>query len=571
MEWVMRLSRYFIPTLKEIPADAVVKSHQIMLRAGLIRPLAAGIYSYLPLGWRVMRKVIQIIREEMDAIGAQEFYLPALNPIEIWEETKRASDFGEEMFRFQDRKNRTIVLAPTHEEIICDIARGEIRSYKDLPQIWYQIQTKFRDEPRPRSGVLRARQFIMKDSYSLDVDEQGLDKSYQLHAQAYKKIFSRCGLKFFVVGASTGLMGGSASQEFMLESEVGEDVVVICDQCGYAANIEVATGKLKTKIQQDGELTEVYTPDKRTIEQVSQFLNVEPNNLIKSLMYVIDGSPVMILIRGDYTVNESKMMKLFGNNFRPATEAEVAEICGAKVGFIGPIGLIKSIPIYADNTIKNQRGFIVGANKDHYHLKGVDVQRDIKIQQFIDVTTVNRGDGCPQCDYSLRVVHAIELGHIFKLGTKYSKSMGVTFLDATGQEQPIVMGSYGIGIERIIAAFIEQHADARGIIWNKALAPFLVHLIPINYRNQTVQLIADKIYHNLEQKKIPTLLDDREVSPGFKFKDADLLGMPIQIIIGEKNLKNQCIELKLRKTNESFIEPLDKFETKLQELLEMIE
>jgi len=545
----MRLSEYFTPTLKEIPADAVIKSHQLMLRAGLVRMLAAGIYSYLPLSWRILKKIMNIVREEMDAIDGQEIFMPALNPLEIWEETGRAEGFGDEMFHFPDRKSRTMCLAPTHEEVICSIARTDIRSYKELPQIWYQIQNKFRDEPRPRSGVLRTRQFLMKDSYTLDYTKEGLDLAYEKHAHAYRNIFSRCGLKFFEVGASSGLMGGSASQEFMIESEFGEDTVALCDFCGYAANAEIANFKIE--LMNDSKykkLENISTPDKRTIEEVSNFLNLEPNHFMKSLLYYIDSQPVFILIRGDYDLNESKLIKLFGNEFRPATPKEVLDICKANIGFISPAG-IKGIPVYVDNTLKDQSGFVSGANEDHYHIGGIDPEKDFQVKEYVDVSLVKEGDLCAQCGKPLRVVNAIELGHIFKLGTKYSESMGATVLDQKGNEIPIIMGSYGIGIERIMAAYIEQNADENGLIWSNALTPFDVHIIPINYKDKMIQEKTNSFYEELSSENIDCLVDDRDFSPGFKFRDADLLGIPIQLILGEKNIKNGNVEIKHRKTN----------------------
>jgi len=568
----MRLSKAFIPTLKETPSEAIIKSHQLMLRAGLIRMLSAGIYSYLPLGWKIMKKAMEIIREEMDAIGGQEFYLPALNPVEIWQETGRTSDFGDEMFHLRDRKHHEMVLAPTHEEIICANARGEIRSYKELPQIWYQIQNKFRDEPRPRSGVLRARQFIMKDSYSLDYNQEGLDKSYELHKEAYKKIFSRAGIKFFIVGASSGLMGGSGSQEFMAESEVGEDTIALCDSCGYAANLEVAQSELNDFVNEPAEkLEEIFTPNVRTIDEVSKFLGVPDYYLIKSLLYIVESQPILILIRGDHELNESKMQAKFGATFRPATEEEVVDITGgAHVGFIGPVGL-KGIDIYVDKTIVNQKGFISGANKDNYHVKGIDPERDFDTKGIVDVAAVKAGEKCPNCGHPLRIVNAIEIGHIFKLGTKYSKAMGATVLDPSGKEIPIIMGSYGIGVERILATHIEQNSDNRGIVWSKSLAPYLVHIIAINMKSETVARQAESVYQLCKDTGISALFDDRDVGPGFKFKDADLLGMPLQIIIGEKNLNNKRIEFKIRKSGESFLVGLGDYPQKLKEVLEEIE
>ncbi|HHM24132.1 MAG TPA: proline--tRNA ligase, partial [Bacteroidetes bacterium] len=494
-----------------------------------------------------------------------------LNPLDIWQETGRAEDFGDELFRLKDRKGRDMCLAPTHEEVVCAVARNEIRSYKDLPQIWYQIQNKFRDEPRPRSGVLRTRQFIMKDSYTLDASEEGLDAAYNKHAQAYRNIFSRCGLKFFVVGASSGLMGGSASQEFMLESDVGEDTCAVCDKCGYAANVEVAKFRVQP-IPDPGEtqLEEVHTPEKRTVEEVSDFLGLPRSHFIKTLLYIVDSKPVMLLLRGDYDLNESKMMARFGAKFRPATDEEIRQVCGANPGFIGPVG-IKNVPIYADNTIRGQRGFVSGANKDQYHIKGIDPQRDVAITEYVDIAQVKDGDLCPECGSPLRVVRAIELGHIFKLGTKYSTSMGATFLDADGKQKPIIMGSYGIGVERIIAAFIEQTADEKGIVWNKALAPFYVHIVPINYKSEKVRSAADKLYEELNEAGIDTIIDDRDFSPGFKFRDADLLGMPVQLIIGEKNLDKNQVELKLRKTDERSIVPLDQCVTEISKILDQLD
>ena len=558
----MRLSKSFIPTLKENPADAVIPSHQLMIRAGMIRMLASGVYSYLPLGWRVLEKIARIIREEMNAIGGQEFFFPALNPVEIWEESGRERDFGEEMFRLRDRKRHRMVLAPTHEEVVCDIARREIRSYKDLPQIWYQIQTKFRDEPRPRSGVVRARQFIMKDSYSLDADEEGLDRSYQLHAEAYRNIFSRCGLKFFVVGASSGVMGGSVSQEFMVESPFGEDTVALCENCDYAANVDVATSIPKLLEKRQEELREVFTPGKKTIEQVSEFLNLEPERLIKSMLYMVGDRPVMLLVRGDYELNESKLMGILGSQFRPALLDEIEKICGASAGFIGPVGL-EGVEIIADNALKGQSGFTTGANKDDYHLSGIDIQRDVKVDRYADIRKVVAGEGCPQCGHPLKVINAIEIGHIFKLGTKYSLSMKAMFSDKDGKEKPIVMGSYGIGLERIAAAAIEQNHDQKGIIWDKAIAPFQIHIIPININDSLIMETGEKIYNELQDDGYEVIIDDREVSPGFKFKDADLLGVPLQIIIGERNLKQGKIELKPRATGESAVVKIEDYKNHL--------
>ncbi len=548
----VRLSQAFLPTRKELPSDTIMPSHQLMLRAGMVQLLASGIYSYLPIGWKVIKKVIEIVREEMDRIGAQELMLPILNPIEIWDETGRNADFGEEMFRLQDRKKRSLVLAPTHEEIICDLARKYIQSYKDMPQIWYQIQTKFRDEPRPRSGLIRARQFIMKDSYSMDVDDDHLEESYRLHAEAYKRIFNRCGLQFHIVGASSGLMGGSGSQEFMVESEYGEDTLVICSECDYAANQEIAVSHPQ-KIDNKKATThkKLHTPGKKTIKEVTDFLGVQSGQLIKSLIYICDNNPIMVLIRGDHELNESKLLSHLKSPVHPAHSDEVKDHCDTEIGFVGPVGLKKSIKIIADLSLQNQHDMITGANEIDYHLSGVELQSDVQQKiEYADLKTVISGEKCKMCNGKLKIVNAIELGHIFKLGTKYSKSMKAFFLDHQGLEHPIVMGSYGIGIERIVAAAILQNFDDKGIIWNQILAPYLVHIIPIKVDNSDTLKMANQLYDQLKKEEIDTLIDDRTVTPGYKFKDADLLGMPYQVIIGEKWLQDGLIEIKKRKSNE---------------------
>jgi len=565
----MRLSSGFVPTLKEDPSDATMPSHKLMIRAGLVRPLAAGVYSFLPLGWRVAKKVMQIIREEMDAIGGQEFHLPALNPIELWEETGRLRDFGDVIFQL---KNRPLVLAPTHEEVICLIAKHHIKSYKDLPQIWYQIQTKFRNEPRPRSGVIRGRQFIMKDSYSLDASWEGLDKSYELHKQAYIKIYTRCGLKFFIVGASTGAMGGSASEEFMVESPYGEDTVVLCDKCGYAANTEIAQSNVPPakRYPESKPLEEIYTPNVRTINELAQFLNVPTDILAKSLVYKHNGQPVLILMLGNDQLVEAKLLKaLGGGEITPMEPDELKNLTGANAGSIGPIGL-KNFKIIADARLKGANNLISGANKDDYHIANIDMERDVKVDGYFDLRKVEAGEPCVNCGNPLRIVNAIEIGHIFKLGTKYSESMKATFLDENGQEKPIIMGSYGIGVERIIACHIEQNHDENGIIWDKAIAPFHVHLISVNTENPVVVETADKLYEKFNREKIETIYDDRkDVSPGFKFKDADLLGMPLQVIVSERNLKNNQVEIKIRKSGQRILINLEDVVQKIKEILEL--
>jgi len=552
----MRLTKGFIPTVKEIPTDAVIPSHQLMIRAGMVRLLSAGVYSFLPLGQKVMHKVSAIVREEMNAIGAQEFHLPALNPIELWESTGRVKAFGDNMFHL---KNRPLVLAPTHEEVICWIAKNHISSYRDMPQIWYQIQTKFRNEPRPRSGVLRGRQFIMKDSYSLDTSWEALDKSYDLHDKAYRRIFTRCGLKFFVVGASSGAMGGTGSQEFMMEAASGEDLVAVSDDGSYAANLEIATSRVSPakRVVDNKPIAEVHTPNIKTIDQLAEFLKVDHSLLAKSVVYWADDQPVLVLMMGNDELNEAKLMTAMGAEVRPIEAEKLMELTGADGGSIGPVGLKTSLPdrqgfkIIADKRLEGANGLVSGANKNDYHLINIDLQRDCKIDGYFDLRTVQAGEESPDGNGKLRLVHAIELGHIFKLGTKYSDAMQATFLDENGKAHPIIMGSYGIGMERIIACHIEQNHDQNGIIWDKAIAPYHVHLISLGAKSREVVETADKLYDELPKHDLDVLYDDRlDISPGFKFKDADLLGMPLQVIVGEKNLSQGMIEVKIRRTGE---------------------
>jgi prolyl-tRNA synthetase len=562
----MRLSSGFIPTVKETPSDAIIPSHQLMIRAGMIRLLAAGIYSWLPLGYRVMKNVIRIVQEEMDAIGGQEFHLPALNPLELWEETGRVKDFGDNLFQV---KNRPLVLAPTHEEVICWLAKNHIESYKDLPQIWYQVQTKFRNEPRPRSGVLRGRQFLMKDSYSLDATWEGLDRSYDLHAEAYKKIFTRCGLKFFIVGASSGAMGGTGSQEFMLESESGEDTIAVAEDNSYAANIEVATSLVPKAIRHPHSkpIEEIPTPNVRTIDELAAFLKVDHSMLAKSVVYWADKTPVLILMMGNDELNESKLATLMKANVRPMEPESLRALTGADAGSIGPVGL-KGFKIIADKRLEGANGLISGANKNGYHLLNIDLQRDCAIEGYYDLRTVQAGELAPNGKSKLRIVKGIELGHIFKLGTKYSDALGATYLDEKGVAKPIIMGSYGIGIERIIACHIEQNHDENGIIWDKAIAPYHVHLIAVTMKSKEVVEMAEHLYKELSGAGLEVLYDDRtSTSPGFKFKDADLLGMPYQVIVGEKNLANNKVEIKVRATGERILLAPNEITNKVRELL----
>jgi len=526
--------------------------------------LSAGIYSFLPLGYRVIRKISQIIREEMDAIGGQEFHLPALNPKEIWDETGRVEAFGDILFHI---KNREYVLAPTHEEIMTYHARNVVKSYKDMPQIWYQIQTKFRNETRPRSGVIRGRQFLMKDAYSFDINQDGQDKSYKLHDQAYRKIFDRCGLNYFVVGASSGAMGGSGSEEFMVKSDAGEDTVAHCSSCGYAANAEVATSKpeLVARDKESKAAYEIHTPNVKSIDELCEYLKIDESVCAKSRVYIHNEKPVLILMQGNDDVNETKLQKVLGGNVHPGHPEELQKITGADAGSIGPIGF--NGRIIADLRLKDRNNLFSGANKNDYHIGGIDLKRDVPNIEYSDLRTVQSGEGCPRCDSKLEVFTAIELGHIFKLGTKYSEALKANYIDEIGNEHPIVMGSYGIGVERVMACFIEQNNDEKGIVWTKVLAPFDVHLVALNMKSEKVTSEADKIYSELQKNGLEVLFDDRDAAAGFKFNDADLLGMPIQVIVGEKKLKENKCEVKNRKTGERFDVGLNELQSKIDEII----
>ncbi len=568
----MKYSRYFIPTLKETPAEAVVISHQLMLRAGLIRQVASGVFSWLPLGYRVLSKVIRILQQEMDRIGAQEFLLPALNPEEIWQQTGRVEAMGDVMFHIKNREG--LVLAPTHEEIITFHAKQHIQSYKDLPQIWYQIQTKFRNEPRPKSGVLRCRQFIMKDSYSLDRSWEGLDISYEKHSEAYKRIFSRCNLNFFVVGASSGAMGGSQSQEFMVESDAGEDVCAISEG-GYAANLEVATSALPPvgRKEPSPQLEKFPTPNAKTIDELIEQFDFQENELAKSVVYIVESNPVLILMRGNDELNESKLEQaLKTNKFRPATPEELRQIFGADAGSLGPVGIRNNIRVIADNLLKDANCLVSGANENGYHYKNIDFLRDCKIDAYYDLRTVREGEPCPISGKPLKIVKSIELGHIFKLGTKYSEALEAYFLDSDGQTKPIIMGSYGIGAERIIASFIEQHHDSNGIIWKHPLTPFDIHIIGINnYNLPIVQQTCEEVYEYLQSLGYEVLFDDRDETAGVKFNDADLIGIPFQIIVGEKNARNNKVELKYRESGKRELLSLDEIRSFFKNLLSQLD
>jgi prolyl-tRNA synthetase len=566
----MRQSEYFIPTLREVPADAQIPSHQLMLRSGLVRQISSGVFSFLPLGLKVLSKVMQVIREEMNAIGGQEFLLPALNPIEIWQETGRDKDMGDVMFHIKNREG--LVLAPTHEEIITYHARQHVKSYKSLPQVWYQIQTKFRNEPRPKSGVIRGRQFIMKDAYSLDSSWEALDESYDKHFKAYQNIFNRCGVKFFVVGASSGAMGGRQSQEFMVESESGEDTCAITDN-GYAANVEVATSGIEPVGRKDEnpEIEEFATPNAKTIDDLIEQYGLPEERCAKSVVYIIDGKPVLILMRGNDELNETKLETIFGTSeFRAAQPEELPDITGANAGSIGPVNLKTKIRVVADNLLKDANGLVSGANKDGYHLKNIDFSRDCVIDEYYDFRTVQEGEPDPVNGDPIRIVKAIELGHIFKLGTKYSESMGANFLDQNGKEKPIIMGSYGIGVERVMACYLEHNYDENGIIWNKALTPFHVHILGLNIqKSEEVAEACEKIYSGLRDNNLEVLLDDRNETAGIKFNDSDLLGFPVQVVVGKKNLAEGNVELKFRHDGKRMTVPIGEIITKIIEFFNL--
>lgn len=566
----MRWSQTFIPTLREDPTDAEVASHKLLLRAGVVRQLGAGIYSYLPLGQRIALKIMQILREEMNAIGGQEFYLPALHPAEIWKESGRWGAIGDDMFRLKDRKDADMCLGMTHEEVFTTIARNEVRSYKQLPQVWYQIQIKFRDEPRPKSGLMRLRTFIMKDAYSFDIDKAGLDRAFEDQREAYKRIFTRCGIEFLIVEASSGAMGGSASNEFVARTPAGEDLIATCANCGYAANLEKATSRLPAIQDEPGpEAPEEFpTPGVRTIEDLTTFPGgAAADRQIKTLVYVAtidDGTnhvdqKVLALLRGDHQLHETKLADALGAiRLRPAHAAEIRDLLSADAGSLGAAGdQIRGMAdrgqvlIIADQGLRGRCNMTTGANRNDYHLRGVDVWRDISVEQWADLRSVSSGEGCPRCDSGvLEVYKAMEIGHIFKLGTKYSESMGAMVLTQDGKQVPIMMGSYGIGVERIITAAVEQNHDPDGIIWPKRLAPFDVIVTVTNIKDDALRQAGEELYKDLQRGGLDVLLDDREDRAGVKFKDADLIGIPYRITVGKK-ISDGLVELFERRSKTS--------------------
>jgi len=534
----MRISKLFMPTQREIPADAEIVSHQLMLRAGMMRKVASGVYSFLPMGYRAYRKVEAIVREEMDRAGAQELIMPAILPAEVYKASGRWEKFGPEMFRLQDRGGREFCLGPTHEEPFTEAVRDNIRSYRQLPVTLYQIQHKYRDEKRPRFGLMRCREFVMKDAYSFDTDEAGLDISYQAMHDAYCRIFDRLGLDYILVDADSGAMGGSGSQEFMVKSLVGEDAIAYCPKCGYAANEEKAPCKANNEAVEPTALLEIEkinTPHVRTIEELMDFMKASPKEFAKTILYSIDGRIVAVMVRGDREINETKLSNLYdASELALASFADVERVTGAAVGFAGPVGLKENIDLIADTEVAEMSNFIVGANETDFHLKNVNLLRDFRPTKIADVRTITAGDPCPKCGAPVETCRGIEVGHIFKLGTKYSDALGCNYLDQAGQEKSMVMGCYGIGVGRTLAAIIEQHYDDNGIIWPLSAAPYQAIVIPTNTTDETINALAEDIHNRLEKAGVEVLLDDRDERPGVKFKDADLIGIPLRVTVGRK-------------------------------------
>jgi prolyl-tRNA synthetase len=584
---IHRWSQLFIPTLREAPADAEVASHKFLVRAGYVRQLAAGIYSYLFLGQRSFNKIMGIVREEMDTIG-QEFYLPALHQRELWEAAGRWAVMGDNLFRLKDRKGAELCLAMTHEENMTEIARKELRSYKQLPQIWYQIQTKFRDEPRPKAGLLRVRQFTMKDSYSFDVDAAGLDVSYRKHRDVYCRIFDRCGLKYIVIDAHSGAMGGSQSEEFMVRTTAGEDQVVSCDQCGYAANLENAVAKLDAiadlAAEGDGKPLEVHTPGQKTIEEVAKFLGVSPKNKIKTLAYMATDTDaksgkssqrgVVVLLRGDHQLHETKLATaVSGKETRPMLPEEIQALFNSPAGFLGPIGVdwakdlndVGKPLLFVDEALKGRTNLIAGANKEDYHLKNITPGGNFHPTAYLDLRAVTAGDACPNCDGRLRIDTAVEIGHIFKLGYRYSEAMGAHVLDKNGKEVKMIMGCYGIGIERILTAAVEQSNDDFGFALPPQIAPFEIVVVPANVSDEKTRTTAESIAGQLSQAGYDVLLDDRDERPGVKFKDADLVGIPYRVTVGKKVTEGtvEVVNRSTRQTQDASIAAITEYFQKI--------
>lgn len=548
----MRVSKLFMATQREIPSDAEIPSHQLMLRAGMIRKCASGIYSFMPIGLRSYKKVENIIREEMDNAGAQELIMPALLTAETYQASGRWEKFGPEMFRLEDRGGRPFCLGPTHEEPFTEAVRDTIRSYKQLPVTLYQIQHKYRDEKRPRFGVIRAREFVMKDAYSFDTDEEGLDKSYQAMYKAYRRIFDRLGLDYTIVDADSGAMGGSGSQEFMVKSPIGEDAICYCDDCGYAANEEKAQCNVPEKDNSEAlPMEKIHTPDVKTIEELVAFMNADPSIFVKTIIYNIDGKIVAVMVRGDRDINETKLTNLYdATELTLAAFDDVERVTGAKVGFAGPVGLKEKIEVVMDNEVSAMANFIVGACETDYHFKNVNIGRDFTPDKIADVRNAVEGDACPKCGKPLKMARGTEVGHIFKLGTKYSDALNCIYLDKDGKENSMIMGCYGIGVSRTLAAIIEQNHDDDGIKWPVVAAPYKVIVVPTKVNDEENMGLAEQIYTRLQDEGVEVLLDDRNERPGVKFKDADLIGIPLRITVGRRASEG-IVEIKYRASGES--------------------
>jgi prolyl-tRNA synthetase len=571
-EHVMLQSTLFVNTLREAPSDAEARSHQLLLRAGYIRQLAAGVYSYLPLGLRVLRKLENLIREELDRAGAQELLMPVLQPTELWKESGRYDAYGPELIRLKDRHDREFALGPTHEEVITTLVKNEISSYRKLPITLYQIQTKFRDERRPRFGLLRGREFLMKDAYSFDSSWEGLHQSYTKMYDAYARIFNRCGLRFVAVEADAGAIGGEGgTHEFMALAEIGEDTIVTCTACDYAANLEKATSRpipVATKRTSTDAYEKIHTPEIRTIEQLVQSLQVAAKDIIKTLVYVADGEPVAVVVRGDHEVNELKLKHYMkADTIQLADAQNIADAAGAAVGFIGPVGL-QHIPVLVDTAVLQLQSGITGANETDFHLKNVVPGRDFSVERSADLRNVTEGEACPHCvEGTLRFYKGIEVGHVFKLGTKYSEALEAKYMDANGREQHVIMGCYGIGVSRLLSAMVEQHHDERGIIWSPALAPYHVHLLPISTKDEAQRKLAHELYEALQRRGVEVLLDDRDERAGVKFADSELIGIPIRIVIG-KEAANGNVEWVQRPSGDKEVMSSEAALAKVMELLD---
>ncbi len=569
----MRWSQYYLFTTREVPNDAEVVSHQLMVRAGLIKKVAAGIYTYLPFGWRSLAKLMTIVRRELDATGACELTMPAIQPAELWQESGRWQRYGKELLRIKDRHERDFVFGPTHEEVITDLVRRDVKSYRQLPFNLYQIQTKFRDEIRPRFGLMRGREFLMKDAYSFHTAPESLDVTYDAMRQAYCRVFESCKLDYSVVEADTGTIGGSASHEFMVVADTGESAVVRCPGCGYAANVEkaetrnVAGSASEASAHEPQAIEEVATPGRHTVEDVARFLKVAPKRVVKTLIYETEKGLVAALVRGDREVNEVKLANhLDVQHLTLAGEEKVREATGAPVGFAGPVG-VKDVRLVADETVRGLTNFVTGANKGDAHFVNVNWGRDVDLSDFTDLLLVTGGDSCPRCDGTLELFRGIEVGHIFKLGTKYSEAMACNYTDEAGEERPMVMGCYGLGIGRTVAAAIEQNHDKDGIIWPRPLAPFEVLLAGLNPDDAEVSRTAEQLYGQLLEKGVEVFYDDRDERPGVKFKDADLIGIPVRLVIGAKSLADGKVEVSLRRDREKHLVPVVEAVSKVLELL----